>query len=134
MGEEGCPMGIHRDPSTGTTHWGLLIEHEQLFDVLRKNGPEVVGDHRIEVGGTSSWKTLIVSSEKTGEVVVEKKFYKADFDEILKNPEYKGYLDSLVSATFIRKNEPSLYEIDQESYEEVRSVALELEDDLISGI
>lgn len=116
-------------------HFGKgIVEHEQLFDVLRKNGPEVVGNNRIEVGGTSSWKTLIVTCEKTGKVIIEKKFYKADFDEILKDPEYKPYLDELVSSTFTRKNEPSAYEIDHESYEEVRSVALELEDDLVTGI
>ena len=116
-------------------HFGKgIVEHEQLFDVLRKNGPEVVGNNRIEVGGTSSWKTLIVTCEKTGKVIIEKKFYKADFDEILKDPEYKPYLDELVSSTFTRKNAPSAYEIDHESYEEVRSVALELEDDLVTGI
>ena len=115
-------------------HFGKgIVEHEQLFDVLRKNGPEVVDGYRIEVGGTSSWKTLIVNSETTGEVIVEKKFYKANFDEVLEDPVYKPYLDDLISAAFIRKNDPANYDIDQESYEEVRSVALEIEDDLISG-
>lgn len=115
-------------------HFGKGIEeHEQLFDVLRKHGKVETGKHSIEVGGTSSWKTFIVSDRKTGEVLIEKKFYKADFNKILEDEEYKPYLDALIHGVFVRGSEnPAEMEIDPDSYEEVRSIALEIEDDLVN--
>ena len=112
-------------------HFGKGIkEHEQLFDVLRKHGPETIKGNIVEVGGTGSWKTFSVASAKTGEIIEEKKFYKADFHEVLTNPDFKPYLDDLIAAAFVRSSGNESLEIDTESYEEVRSVALELEDDL----
>lgn len=114
-------------------HFGKGIqEHEQLFDVLRKHGKIETATHSIEIGGTSSWKTLMVADNKTGEVLIEKKFYKADFDKILQNEEYKPYIDTLIHAAFVKG--PAAIEdleIDHDSYEEMRSIALEIEDDLI---
>ena len=115
-------------------HFGKGIqEHEQLFDVLRKHGQADIGEFMVEIAGTSSWKTLNVFNKKTGEVIVEKKFYKSDFGEILENPEYKPFLDKLIECAFV-KGARSIeeYDIDQDSYEEMRSIALEIEDDLIS--
>ena len=73
-------------------HFGVGIkEHEQVFDVLRKHGPETFEGRTVAITGTSAWKSLIVNDSKTGEVILEKKFYKADFDEILKNPDSVSY-------------------------------------------
>jgi recombination protein RecA len=115
-------------------HFGKGIqEHEQLFDVLRKHGPADVGKHIIEIAGTSSWKTLTVTEKKTKKTIVEKKFYKSDFFEILENPEYQGFIHTLMKCAFIKgENNPAEYDIDHDSYEEMRSIALEIEDDLLS--
>ena len=115
-------------------HFGKgIAEHEQLFDVLRKHGKVETATHAIEVGGTGSWKTFMVSDRKTGEILIEKKFYKADFNDLLTDEKFKPYLDQLIEGVFVRGIEnPAEMEIDTESYEEVRSIALEIEDDLIS--
>lgn len=109
-------------------HFGKgIVEHEQVFDELRKHGSAVIGGKEITIGGTSSWKTLTVVSAKTGETEIEKKFYKADFGEVWKDPEYSGYVDALLSDCMLRKmtNDDSAT-LDTESYEEVRAVALDL--------
>jgi recombination protein RecA len=107
-------------------HFGKGIrEHEQVFDLLRKNGPEVVNGQTIEVGGNGAWKTLNVWSED-GEEIVEKKFYKADFHEIINHPEYGQYVDLLLEKAMIRKNQDDEMNIDPESYVEVEAVANEL--------
>jgi recombination protein RecA len=114
-------------------HFGKgIVEHEQIFDVLRKHGPEEIGGKRIELSGSGSWKSLMVSDTKTGEVVVEKKFYKVDFDEVMSDPDYSGYIEDLLECVMIRKmSSPHSAHIDTDSYEEVRSIAMELEEDLV---
>ena len=112
-------------------HFGKGIrEHEQIFDVLRKQGRTLIGENEVEVAGTGSWKTLTVSDSKTGEVKIEKKFYKADFGDVLRDPEYGHYLDSLLSATFVKQNDIEL-DIDAESYEEIRTIAMNLDDSVL---
>ena len=108
------------------------MEHEQIFDLLRKHGPEIIDGKQIEVSGSGSWKTLTVSDEKTGEVSVEKKFYKAEFNEVIANPEYSSYIEDLLELALVRKmSSDEGVDIDTDSYEEVRSVAMELEEDLL---
>lgn len=111
-------------------HFGVGIkEHEQVFDTLRKHGPESIDGNNVAIAGTGAWKTLIVSSEKTGEVLVEKKFYKADFHEILSDPKYGKYCDALLERAMTKKMSNSEdVDIDTESYEEVRAVSLDLPD------
>ena len=109
-------------------HFGVGIkEHEQLFDILRKHGPESVNGRKVEIGGTGAWKTLTVMNEETGEVLVDKKFYKAEFDKILGDPEYSDYIDDLLEAAMSKKKSTEGPDIDPESYEEVRSVAMEVD-------
>jgi recombination protein RecA len=114
-------------------HFGKgIVEHEQVFDLLRKHGAEVIDGKQVEISGSGSWKTLTVSDEKTGEVAMEKKFYKADFDEIMKDPEYSDYIEDLLELALVRKMSTSEgVDIDLDSYEEVRSVAMEIEEDLV---
>jgi len=112
-------------------HFGKGIkEHEQIFDVLRKQGRTLIGENEVEVAGTGSWKTFTVSDSKTGEVKIEKKFYKADFGEVLRDPEYAHYLDSLLCATYVRQSDVEL-DIDSESYEEIRTIAMNLDDSVL---
>ena len=78
-------------------HFGVGIkEHEQVFDVLRKFGEASIKGNLVRVSGTSSWKIFTVADEETGEVKIEKKFYKSEFDELLSDPEYSSYLNDLI--------------------------------------
>ena len=114
-------------------HFGIGIkEHEQVFDLLRKHGPETVDGKEITIGGPGTWKNLRVIDATTGEVLIDKKFYKSDFDKIVENPEYASYVDDLLEKTLVKKIESTEdMDIDPESYEEIRSVALEMEASLI---
>lgn len=112
-------------------HFGKGIkEHEQIFDLLRKHGAESSGGKTLEISGTGSWKSFTVIDEKTGELLIEKKFYKADFGEVMRNPEFSPYIDTLLEAALVRKlaDEP---EIDVESYEEIRAVSMEMADEIL---
>lgn len=109
-------------------HFGIGIkEHEQLFDILRKHGPETVNGRTIEIGGTGAWKTLTVINSDSGEVLVDKKFYKAEFDKIIEDPEYSDYIEDLLEAAMSKKRSTEAADVDPESYEEVRSIAMEVE-------
>ena len=114
-------------------HFGKGIqEFEQVFDELRKFGAAEISGNKVELAGTGAWKTLLVSSLKTGEVLAEKKFYKADFGEVWSNPDYKNYIDDLLEVAMVRKmSNPENLEIDPESYEEVRSISLEMSDEFM---
>jgi recombination protein RecA len=103
-------------------HFGKgIVEHEQIFDLLRKNGPETIKDDQVEVGGTGAWKYLNVYN-KEGELFVEKKFYKSDFNTIIDHPEYGKYIDLLLEKALIRKNHTDEPDIDVESYEEIKAL------------
>lgn len=113
-------------------HFGKGIrEHEQVFDLLRKHGAETVDGNEIVVSGTGAWKTLMVSNAKTGEVIVEKKFYKQDFGEVMYSEEYGPYVDALLKACMVKEYAPQDMQVDVESYEEIRSIAMEIEEDLL---
>ena len=104
-------------------HFGKGIrEHEQMFDLLRKHGPEEIDNYHIEIGGNGAWKNLVVSALDTGEVIIDKKFYKADFNQIIEDPEYSQYVDMLLERAMIRKNETEEPSIDPDSYSDIKAV------------
>ncbi|HIL96981.1 MAG TPA: hypothetical protein EYG51_13825 [Pseudomonadales bacterium] len=115
-------------------HFGKgIVEHEQVFDVLRKHGDVLTDEHEISFSGVGAWKTLTVTSRETGESIVKKKFYKADFVDVWNNLTYKPYIeaaleDALVTKMASRDN----IDVDAESYEEVRAIALELNEEALS--
>jgi len=112
-------------------HFGRgIVEHEQIFDLLRKHGQESVNGQLLEVSGTGSWKSFTIVDEKTGEMLVEKKFYKADFNHVMNDPEYSDYIDKLLECALVRKLSVDI-DIDPESYEEVRAIAMELSTDVL---
>ena len=112
-------------------HFGKGIkEHEQVFDVLRKHGECDLGEVTAKISGTSSWKSFLVSDSKTGEVKIEKKFYKADFNSLLENPEYSPYLEAMIEKAMTYKLQNDDASVDTESYEEVRAVALDMQEEL----
>ena len=108
-------------------HFGVGIkEHEQLFDLLRKHGEERIGDDLVCVGGNGSWKEFSVTDANTGEVKITKKFYKADFGDVMKDPQYSSYIDDLLERAMTRKANTEEPDIDMESYEEVRALASDM--------
>ena len=80
-----------------------IVEHEYIFDEVRTwckdNGGAILGDNKVTITGDGAWKELVVSSEKTGEVLITKKFYKADFGEVMKDEKYKKYVDAVIDAS-----------------------------------
>lgn len=89
-----------------------IVEHEYIFDKVRsyceKN--EVLISHtdaagnvknlKVDISGTGGWKQLDVSDKDTGEVLIEKKFHKSDFHDIMKDPMYKPFVDKAIDATY----------------------------------
>ena len=68
-----------------------------------------------------------MTDSKTGEVLIEKKFYKADFGEVWKDPQYNKYVEAVLEDCMLRKlsdNDEAV--VDTESYEEVRAISLDL--------
>lgn len=107
-------------------HFGKGIkEHEQMFDMLRKHGQDEHSGYTIEVGGNGAWKHLEVYNNE-GEQIIEKKFYKADFHEIINHPEYGQYIDMILEKAMIRKNETEDPDIDPESYSDIEAVSQHL--------
>ena len=119
-------------------HFGKgIVEHEQVFDLLRKHckdhGPAEIAGRAISLEGTSAWKTLSVASVKTGEEIIQKKFYKADFGEVWADPEYEKYIDALLEHALVRKmSSDEEIDFDIDSYSEVEALASDLgmQDDL----
>jgi hypothetical protein len=116
-------------------YFGVGIkEHEELFDFLRSQGSaEIVVDGKTfvaEVEGTSTWKTLSVN-DIDGNVVIEKKFNKSKFDEMMEDPTYKSYIDALIETHMIRKMSSEAHaEVDDDSLVDVRAVADMLQNDV----
>lgn len=91
-----------------------IVEHEYIFDEVRAycadENNKVLVDYntekgvtkkvKVDISGTSSWKTLLVSDIQTGEILIEKKFYKSDFINIMNDPQYKPYVDAVIEATY----------------------------------
>ena len=125
----GIPFGSQFWESNFQIHFGKgIVEHEEIFDVLRKHGNDIVGDCQVEVSGTGQWKNLSVAKIATGEEIISKKFRKKDFCDIINDKEYSTYIDGLLEKAMIKQlGDPSLADIDTESYEDIRSLALELD-------
>jgi recombination protein RecA len=85
-----------------------IVEHEYIFDEVRSYCDTTKGvafEHngtklKACISGTSGWKLLQVTDEQTGEVLIEKKFYKSEFDQIMADLQYKPFIDKLIEATY----------------------------------
>jgi hypothetical protein len=106
-----------------------IVEHEYIFDEVRSHcdSNKVFIDHiskdgktsklDLSISGTSAWKLLCVSDANTGEVIIEKKFYKNEFDTIMKDPLYKPFVDKIIEAaytTISQENTPADVSEDEE--------------------
>lgn len=90
-----------------------ISEHTYIFDELRshceknavtidhKDGKGNVEKLQISIEGVSAWRTLKVFSTVTGEVLIEKKFQKNNFDEIMADPVYKPFIDKAIEDAYI---------------------------------
>ena len=100
-------------------HFGKgIVEHEEIFDVLREAGEREINGKIICVSGTTQWKVFTVTDSVEGRTIIEKKFYKSEFGDLLKNPDYKEYLDDLIEAVMVRsKDDPANFEAAEEETE-----------------
>jgi len=106
-------------------HFGKgIVEHEEIFDILRKHGEEEIDGQIISVSGAGGWKELNVVDKETGELIVEKKFRKNDFHEIISDLEYGEYIAKLLDKTMtkVMKSTDSI-DINPESYEEMKALS-----------
>lgn len=100
-------------------HFGKgIVEHEEIFDVLRDAGERQVGNKIICVSGDGAWKVFTVTDVDIGDVIIEKKFHKAEFGEILKTPAYTEYLESLIEAVMVRSKDAGELSNDEGEEEE----------------
>ena len=79
-----------------------IVEDEYLFDEVRSycksSGSVKKDDKEINISGEGAWKELVVTSAKTGEVILEKKFYKSEFGELLRDEKYRGYILTAIDS------------------------------------
>ena len=110
-------------------HFGKgIVEHEEIFDLLRKHGEDIIGDYRVKVAGNGQWKNLSIIDTKTEEQIIEKKFRKKDFNDIMKDAQYGHFIDDLLEKAMVKvMSNPENIDIDSESYEELKSLANELD-------
>lgn len=79
-----------------------ITEDEYVFDQVRAYCKETGAIKRkgktINVSGDGAWKELNVVDDKTGEVVIEKKFYKSEFGELLRDKQHGPWLMEAVDC------------------------------------
>ena len=79
-----------------------ITEDEYIFDQVRSHckdvGPVMRKGKIIKVAGEGAWKELSVVDEKTGVVEVEKKFYKSEFGELLRDKQHGPWLMEAVDC------------------------------------
>lgn len=90
-----------------------IVEHEYIFDEVRAYCAdhdvliEWTDDKKVshvvnaKISGTSGWKDFVVSDTKTGEVLIEKKFTKSNFGELMQDPVYKPFIDKIIEAAYV---------------------------------
>jgi recombination protein RecA len=108
-------------------HFGKgIVEHEQMFDVVRESCDDLGALEKdgklLKIEGTGGWKTLSVVDATTGELVYQRKFHKTDFKDVLK--EDAQWVDPLFDRAMTRTLfTPSGVDVDEESYEEIITLA-----------
>jgi len=88
-------------------HFGRgIVEHEELFDVMREAGTQTANGKEITISGDGAWKNLKVVDQATKMTILEKKFTKSQFGELLDDMTYGPYIEdaveqALTSAKFV---------------------------------
>jgi len=108
-------------------HFGKgIVEHEEIFDLLRNFGKDMVDDHEVAIEGAGAWKTLTVMNSE-GVNILTRKFYKNDFGDVMKDPEASRWIEGLLEKAMVKTQiQADDIDIDSESYEEVKSLADQL--------
>lgn len=79
-----------------------IVEDEYIFDQVRAYCKDTGVIKRkgktINIAGDGAWKELSVVDDKTGEVVIEKKFYKSEFGELLRDKQHGPWLMEAVDC------------------------------------
>ena len=97
--------------------------------MLRKHGEEIINNKSIKVAGSGQWKNFQVVCCDSGEVLIEKKFRKTAFDEVMNNPDYKPFLDQLVEKAMVKvMTTTEGIDIDTESLSELEALQAEMFD------
>lgn len=110
-------------------HFGVGVkEHEQITDLLRSSADVITKGNTYSVDGAGAWKTLTVSDTKTGEVKFEKKFTKNGMEDLLNDPECANHIEVMLEEILVKRFKDN-QEVDTNSYEEVRSIAMDLAED-----
>jgi len=82
-----------------------IVEDDYIFDEVRSHCKESKGVTRdgvhVNISGEGAWKELAVSDQKTGEVLVEKKFYKSEFGNLMRDDKYRKYIMMAVDAAYV---------------------------------
>lgn len=82
-----------------------IVEHEYIFDEVRayckENGAVSRDGYKINILGEGAWKELLVMNEKSGEEIVNKKFYKSEFGDIMNDEKYKKYIMLAIDTALI---------------------------------
>jgi hypothetical protein len=82
----------------------------------------------INVSGTGSWKNLAVTNPSK-EVIVDKKFYKSGFGDVMQDPETGPWVSAMLEKALVKSSVTAAdVDIDPESYEDVRALADQLTD------
>ena len=112
-------------------HFGKgIVEHEEMFDLLRKHGI-VYDDGEVkrsyQVSGTGGWKSIEMFDEN-GTIIDSKKFRKTEFNEIIEDNFWGPIVEIILKNAMIKKMGTSDgVDIDTESYEEMKALADELD-------
>jgi protein RecA len=100
-------------------HFGKgIVEHEQIFDIMRDKGAQIVDGKKILIDGKGAWKQMKVNDEKTGEVLYEKSFYKNEFDKLFIDPEAGPYLEAAFEKIMVKDASNMLSDLDESKDEE----------------
>lgn len=120
-------------------HFGVGVkEHEEIFDLLNRSGSAEVDGKIYQCTGSGAWKyfrvfdpadPLNADHDDPKNCILERKFYKANFDEIMRDPDCIPVIDALLDRALIRTPEQRVeLEIDENSYIEMDAVAKEVEE------
>ena len=98
-----------------------ITEDEYVFDQVRSYCKETGVIKRkgktINVSGEGAWKELSVVDDKTGEVVIEKKFYKSEFGELLRDKQHGPWLMEAIDCalTLVNGSAANSNELEEDS-------------------
>lgn len=101
-------------------HFGKgIVEHEEIFDVIRSfcesHGSLEKDGKLVKIEGTGAWKLFQVADAKTGEILLEKKFVKSKFNELIADKVIGPYIEDLLEYAMVKKPEDSERDIEMEN-------------------